>query len=54
MKLLFDAIAPDVAASSSILWIVLGVVAAVLAVLGGTAVLIVALVRRSRKKRAQK
>ena len=54
MKLLSDAIAPDVAAPSTTLWIILGVAVAILAVLGGTAVLIVALVRRSRKKRAQK
>ena len=54
MMPLFDAIVPEVAAPSSILWIVLGVVAAVLAVLGGTAVLIVALIRRKRKKATQK
>ena len=51
MRILSDAIVPDVAAPSSTIWIALGIVAAVFAVLAGAAVLIVLLVKRRKRKR---
>ena len=50
MKLLSDAIVPDIVAPSTDLWILIGIVAGVMAVTAAAVVLIVVLVKRKKRK----